>query len=87
MFFVYVLVSEKNGDLYIGQTDNLERRLKEHEAGRTRTTRANGPYHLVYSEQFGKREDAVKRERKLKSGSGREFLKAHIRAQGTRSSI
>lgn len=80
MFYVYALVSDKDGTLYIGQTDNIDRRVAEHNSGKTKSIKSKIPFRLIYSEEFEIREDAVKRERKLKSGYGREFLKEHIKS-------
>lgn len=74
-FIVYVLKSEVNGRLYIGQTQNLVLRLKEHNAGKTKSIKPYIPYKVIYIEQLESRIEAVKREKYLKSGSGREFLR------------
>ena len=75
MFFVYILRSEVDGRLYKGLTDNIERRVKEHNAGKQKSTKAYTPWKLVYFEEFSSRIDARAREKYFKSGSGREFLK------------
>ncbi|MFC1947604.1 GIY-YIG nuclease family protein [Chloroflexota bacterium] len=75
MFIVYVLRSQSTGRSYIGQTSNLERRLQEHQAGDARYTRGRGPWTLVYKETYPTRSEAMKREKSLKSGKGREYLK------------
>ncbi|WP_447950795.1 GIY-YIG nuclease family protein [Chryseobacterium koreense] len=74
-FYVYVIKSKLNGNLYKGQTDNLAKRLSEHNAGYNRSTKAFLPWELVYFEEFETREEALVREKYFKSGSGREFLK------------
>ncbi len=74
---VYVLRSKINGHLYKGVTNNLERRLKEHNTGKTIYTRKFKPWDLVYYEEFDTFEEARDREKFLKSGMGREFL-THI---------
>ncbi len=74
-YYVYVLKSELNGILYIGFTSDLERRLKEHNSGKTKSLKPYLPYKIVYTEQFDTREKAVNREKYLKSGIGREFIK------------
>ena len=74
MFFVYVLQSRKNGRLYAGFTVNLERRLAEHNLGRTKSIRFVRPLVLLYFEKFLTRLEAARRERYLKSGIGREEL-------------
>lgn len=75
MFFVYVIKSVNNGRLYKGFTTNIEKRLKEHNSGRTRSTSPYKPWILVYYEEVESREEARKREKYLKSGIGREYLK------------
>ena len=80
-FFVYVL-QNPDGKLYIGQTDNLTGRWQQHndpEYTLTRTTkRFRGPWKLVYSEQISSRSAALAREKALKSGQGRRWLKARL---------
>ena len=77
-FLVYVLESEKNKRRYVGNTQNLLRRLEQHNAGRCRSTKAYKPWKIVYREMFRSRSAAVKRERTLKSRYGRKILKALI---------
>lgn len=78
MFIVYVLRSYSTGKLYIGQTLNLERRLQEHQEGTARYTRGRGPWTLVYTETYPTRSEAMIREKYLKSGQGREYLKVFL---------
>jgi len=75
MFFIYVLKSSKDNNLYIGFTNNLDRRIKQHNFGKVKSTKHRAPFILFYKEEFQTKEEAVKREKHLKSGSGREFLK------------
>jgi putative endonuclease len=80
-YHVYVL-QNPDGKLYIGQTDDLERRCRQHNDPAhtlTRTTkRFRGPWKLVYSEELSSRSTAIIRERALKSGQGRAWLKSHL---------
>ena len=78
MWYVYVLRSLKNGRLYTGSTDNLERRLAEHQRGKTRYTRHAGPFELAYFEEHATRLVARRRERALKGGQGRAYLKERV---------
>jgi putative endonuclease len=78
MWLAYALQSDVDHGFYIGMTSDLEQRLKDHNAGRNRSTKARRPFKLVYVEQCGTRIEARKRERYLKGGSGREFLKRHV---------
>lgn len=72
MIYVYVLKSLKSGRFYVGQTNNLVRRLDEHNSGHTKSLAEKGPFKFVYVEEFEDRILAVRRERFLKSGKGRE---------------
>lgn len=74
MFYTYVLKSLKNGRCYTGSTSNLDRRLREHNKGKTKSIRFNGPFELIYKEQYNTRLEAVRRELFLKSGKGRGYL-------------
>ncbi len=70
MNYVYVLQSEKNQKRYVGQTCDIARRLNEHNSGKVQSTKAYRPYRLIYYEECGDRNEAIKRERYLKSGYG-----------------
>ncbi|MBI3589680.1 MAG: GIY-YIG nuclease family protein [Candidatus Liptonbacteria bacterium] len=77
MYCVYVLKSTKDGRLYIGVTNDLKRRLSEHNAGDTKSTKHRGPFVLVYCEIYRSKLDALTRERKLKQfkNSYKELVK------------
>jgi len=79
MYYVYVLRSKKNGRFYTGHTDNLERRISEHNRGKSKSTFNRGPFELVYFESRPTRSQAVSREKFLKGGKGREFLKKQLK--------
>ena len=80
MYNVYVLKSKKDGKLYTGITNDLNRRFYEHNKGKksTPSTMRRGPFKIIYKEILPDRESARKREKYLKSGSGREYLKSVI---------
>jgi putative endonuclease len=84
-FWVYILQSETTGKPYIGQTSDLEKRLLRHnsdESGSNRFThRQKGPWRLIYSEEMKSRSQAMRQEKYLKSGHGREWIKKHILKQ------
>jgi len=71
---VYVLRSLKSGWFYIGLTNDVDRRLHEHNSGYNRSTKGKGPFTVLQTERFATRQEARTRERWLKSGQGREFL-------------
>ena len=79
VFYVYVLRSESDSGFYIGFSTNLRARLRQHQEGESRATSHRGPWELVYYEAYLNQEDALGRERYLKSGSGRRFLKTQLR--------
>ncbi|MEK7553415.1 MAG: GIY-YIG nuclease family protein [Patescibacteria group bacterium] len=66
MFFMYILKSKKDGELYFGYTNNLIKRLKEHNLGLVRSTKSRIPLYYVYFEAYASKEDATKREHNLK---------------------
>lgn len=72
--FVYILKSEVDGRYYIGSTTNLNRRLKQHLAGSTRTTRVWKSNELVYTEKYESIQAARIRERKLKSYKSHRYI-------------
>jgi putative endonuclease len=80
MYRIYVLKSLKNRKHYVGFTEKtIEERLAQHKSGSTQWTRQNGPFELVYQEEFQDKFAAQRRERFLKSGHGREFLKSKFK--------
>ena len=66
MFFMYILKSSKDGELYIGSTNNLKKRFKEHNAGFVESTRNRAPFWLVYYEAYASEAEARHRELNLK---------------------
>ncbi|MFA9289255.1 MAG: GIY-YIG nuclease family protein [Weeksellaceae bacterium] len=76
MFTVYAIKSSKDGRIYVGLTGNLTRRLSEHNAGQVFSTKGFRPWNLIYQEQAINRLEARKREKYLKSGVGKEYLKS-----------
>ena len=73
-FYVYVLWSEKTGRYYTGQTNNLDRRVFQHNSGFEKSTKHGAPWKLVYFEVLESRTEAIKRERFLKTGKGRAWI-------------
>ena len=78
MFWVYIVESETAGKRYVGHSKDLNRRLGAHNDPHHKiskyTSKMLGPWRLVYSEQFDSRSAAMRRERWLKSGTGRRWL-------------
>jgi putative endonuclease len=78
MYYTYILKSEKTDKLYIGQTENLERRLLEHNLNQSKSTRNKGPWKLIFKKEFESRSDAVKLELKLKSIKNKNYLLSNL---------
>ena len=74
MYYLYAIRNE-NSIVYIGHTNNLSRRFAEHNTNKSPYTKGRGPWKLVYTELYRTRGEAMKREKFLKSGKGRELLK------------
>ena len=77
-YFVYALYSMAGKRLYIGMSCDIVKRVHAHNAGMTRSTKPYRPWVLIYEEAVGTRPQARAREKFLKSGCGREFLKQFI---------
>jgi putative endonuclease len=75
MWYVYAIKSDLNGIIYVGMCKNLGRRLNEHNAGKSKFTKAYIPWKFIYTEFIGDISTARAKEKYLKSGIGKEFLK------------
>ena len=80
MFYVYVLKSKVDDKLYIGYTDDLKRRISEHNNKLSKSTKIRAPFRLIYYEAYLSKSDAKHRENMLKGFSGSyTHLKKRIR--------
>jgi putative endonuclease len=79
MFYVYILKSEKNQELYIGYTSDLKRRLKEHNQGLNFSTKRYIPWSIIYYEACLEESDARRREQYLKTTQGNRLIKRRIK--------
>ena len=80
MWYVYVIKSLKNERLYVGSTNDIKRRLKEHNDGvGGKYTKDNRPFKWVFYEAFLNKKDAMKDELFFKTGYGREVLKTKLK--------
>ena len=79
MHYVYTLLSEKDGYFYTGSTNDLKRRVEEHNTGRVNSTKNRRPMKLIYYEACLNEEDARQRERYLKSGMGKKYLRNRLK--------
>ena len=82
MFWVYVLRNALTARLYTGYTSDLTQRLGQHNHGVTKSTKNRGIWELVHSEVFHSRSAAMRREKFLESGKGREELKNLLAKNG-----
>ena len=74
MYFVYVLFSNKLNKRYVGSTQDVDRRLTEHNLGKSKFTSSGIPWELIHKESFSTNAEARRREMFLKSGVGRKLL-------------
>lgn len=81
MYFVYILQSIKNNKYYIGSTNNLERRLVEHNCGKTKSLKHLRPLKIVFKKEYEKEVDARLIERKLKKLKNRNIIESIIKNQ------
>lgn len=79
MFHVYILQSDKTGKFYVGSTGNLEDRITRHNSGRSKATKNEMPWKLVYTEEFQTRNDAYKREMEIKAWKSHERIAQLVR--------
>jgi putative endonuclease len=79
MEYVYVLQSQKDYNFYVGWTNNLRKRLDEHNTGKVFSTTHRKPVKLIYCEISTNRNDAKQRERYLKTAWGKRYIKNRLR--------
>jgi len=79
MWYVYVLKSKVAGGWYIGSTKDMRKRILRHNSGKNKSTKHGAPWKIIYCEIGLSRNDARARERYLKSGMGRRYLKNRLK--------
>lgn len=79
MYYTYVIQSEKDKRFYTGFTEDLQNRLNEHNSGKVPSTKSRGPFRLIYYEACLNQQDATNREKYLKSGMGKRYLKNRLK--------
>jgi putative endonuclease len=84
MFYVYILYSKEFDKYYIGQTDDIVKRLKRHNCGMVMSTKAYLPWEFKYIEEFASRSEAMKREKFLKKQKSKEFYNKRINSSTTK---
>ena len=79
MFYTYVLRSKNDEKFYTGATGDLRERFKLHNKGEVFSTKGRGPFELIYYEACNNSKDAFLREKYLKSGPGKRYLKNRLK--------
>ncbi|OHB59691.1 MAG: excinuclease ABC subunit C [Planctomycetes bacterium RBG_13_44_8b] len=77
-YYVYVLISERDGDFYTGYTYDLKDRMNKHNNGEVQSTKNRTPLKLVYYEACLNQRDAIKREKYLKTTWGKRYIKGRL---------
>ena len=78
-YCTYVLISQYDGDFYVGFSSDLDKRIEDHKKGRVKSTRNRRPLELIYCEYHRNKFDALRREKYLKTTAGKKGLKLMIR--------
>ena len=78
-YYIYLLKSAKDGQFYTGYTSDLENRLCLHNSGKVFSTKNRTPFVMIYFEACLNEKDAIAREKYLKSGMGKKFLKNRLK--------
>jgi putative endonuclease len=79
MYYVYVILSKSDKQFYTGFTRDLQNRFQEHNLGGVASTKKRGPFELIYYEACLNEQDALAREKYLKSGMGKQYLRNRLR--------
>jgi len=77
-YYIYALYDPKQNRFYIGFSEDLNRRISEHKSGKIKTTSKMSSLELVYYEACLSKKDAMKREKELKTGFGRGYIKRRL---------
>ncbi len=79
MYFVYILYSEKDNQLYAGYTTNIKQRFLKHNSGGVPSTSYRRPLKLIFFECYANKDDAIRREMYFKTTAGKKALKLMLR--------
>jgi len=79
MYYVYVLRSDKDSKFYVGYTKDLRARIKFHNEGKVKSTKNRVPLKLIYYEACLNQQDALKREKYLKTNYGKRYIKSRLK--------
>jgi putative endonuclease len=78
MYYTYILISIKDNKRYFGFTENIERRLIEHNSGLVKSTKNRRPLRIIHLEKFESKEEAMNREKELKKKKGKDYFRILI---------
>ena len=78
-YYVYILQSIKKNNLYVGYTENLRKRLQEHNRGLNFSTKSHRPWQLIHYEAYRNKKDVERREKYLKTNQGARLLKRMLK--------
>jgi putative endonuclease len=79
MWYTYILLSNKDKRWYTGCTSDLRKRFEEHNSNKLLSTKGRGPFRLIYYEACPNKKDAYSREKYLKSGMGKRYLRNRLK--------
>lgn len=78
-YYIYILESLKNNSLYVGYTNNIKKRLREHNCGLNFSTKPYQPWHIIHIEAYRNEKDVKRREKYLKNSQGVRLLKRMLK--------
>ena len=79
MYYTYLLRSKKDNRWYTGCTDDLRKRFRNHNLGKVSSTKGRGPFEIIYYEACSSKHDGFEREKFLKTGMGKRYLKNRLK--------
>jgi len=79
MFYIYVLISKKDNKFCVGYTDDLKRRIEQHNNGYVESTKHRRPLKLIYYEVCINQQDALHREKYLKTSFGKRYIRNRLK--------
>ena len=78
MFYTYILISKKDNKFYVGYTEDLKRRIEQHNNGKVKSTQHRRPLELIYYEACLNQKDAIHREKYLKTNFGKKYIRNRL---------
>ncbi|MBU4446635.1 GIY-YIG nuclease family protein [bacterium] len=79
MYYVYILRSKSDSNFYVGYTNDLKKRLRQHNDGKVTSTKNRIPLEIIYYEACGNQKDAFHREKYLKTSWGKRYIKSRLK--------